>query len=98
MSGQEPYADSLPPASVLADMFESQASENELEIVENVQPHTAQVQKNKSNERETEPGETSLEHQSRFEAISSNVQKTKKRKQVKEFSSEVVSNRIIWSS
>ncbi len=83
MSGQEPYADSLPPVSVLAEMFESQASENELEIVENVRPHTAHVQKNQSNECETEQGETSLKHHSRFEAISCNVQKTKKRKQVK---------------
>ncbi|XP_058612078.1 uncharacterized protein znf106b isoform X2 [Onychostoma macrolepis] len=81
MSGQEPYADSLPPASALAKVFESQASENELEIVENVRPHTAHVQKNQSNECETEQGETSLEHHSSFEAISCNVQKTQKRRQ-----------------
>ncbi|XP_016094140.1 uncharacterized protein znf106b [Sinocyclocheilus grahami] len=83
MSGPEPYADSLPPVSVPAEMFESQASENELEmwIVENVRPHTAHVQKNKSDACETEQGETSLEHHHSFEAISCNVQKTKTKKQ-----------------
>lgn len=82
MIGQEPYVDSLPPVSLLAEMFESQTSENDLEIIEKVQPHTARVKKNKSNECDTEQGETSLEHPSSFEAISCNVQKTKKKKQV----------------
>ncbi|XP_016404269.1 uncharacterized protein LOC107737316 [Sinocyclocheilus rhinocerous] len=81
MIGQEPYVDSLPPVSLLAEMFESQTSENDLEIIENVQPHTVHVKKNKSNECDTEQGETSLEHPSSFEAISCNVQKTKKKKQ-----------------
>lgn len=98
MSGQEPYADFLPPVTVPAEMFESQASENELEIVENVRPHTAHVQKNNSNECETEQGETSLEHHSSFKAISCNVQKTKAKKQVKEFQGDVVSNRSTWNS
>ncbi|KTF93479.1 hypothetical protein cypCar_00027352 [Cyprinus carpio] len=81
MTGQEPYVDSLPPVSLMAEMFESQTSENDLEIIEKVQPRTTRVKKNKSNECDTEQGETSLEHPSSFEAISCNVQKTKKKKQ-----------------
>lgn len=85
MSGKEPYTDSFLPVSVPAEMFKSQASENELEIIENVRPHTAHVQKKRSNECEAEQGETSLEHHSSFEDTSCNVQKTKRKKQVKEF-------------
>ncbi|XP_043075125.1 zinc finger protein 106 [Puntigrus tetrazona] len=80
MSEQEPNTDSMPPLSVLAEMFTSQASEKDLEVVENVQPHTARVQKNKSNECETERGETSQEHHSSsVKAISCNAHKTKKK-------------------
>ncbi|XP_026146908.1 uncharacterized protein znf106b isoform X2 [Carassius auratus] len=81
MSGKEPYTDSFLPVSVPAEMFKSQASENELEIIENVRPHTAHIQKKRSNECETEQGETSLEHHSSFEDTSCNVQKTKRKKQ-----------------
>ncbi|RXN26597.1 zinc finger protein 106 [Labeo rohita] len=39
-NGQEPFVDSLPPVSLLAEMFKSQTSENDLEIIENVRPNT----------------------------------------------------------
>ncbi|XP_059354702.1 uncharacterized protein LOC132092475 [Carassius carassius] len=81
MIGQEPYVDPLPPESLLVEMFESQTSENDSEITEKVQPHTVPFKKNKSNECDTEQAETSLQHPSSFEAISCNVQKTKRKKQ-----------------
>ncbi|XP_042603418.1 uncharacterized protein znf106b [Cyprinus carpio] len=70
MSGQEPYADFLPPVTVPAEMFEIRHKN-----------HHINKKKNKSNECETEQGETSLEHHSSFKAISCNVQKTKAKKQ-----------------
>ncbi|XP_073708851.1 uncharacterized protein znf106b [Garra rufa] len=74
-SGQEPLVDSLPPVSLLAEMFESQTSGNDLEIIENVHPHTVCVLKNKPIECDTEQA---VSHSS-SEAISSNVQKTKEK-------------------
>ncbi|XP_050995371.1 uncharacterized protein znf106b isoform X2 [Labeo rohita] len=88
-NGQEPFVDSLPPVSLLAEMFKSQTSENDLEIIENVRPNTVRVQKNKSNESDTEQRETSLEHHDNFEAISSNVQKTKNKDVSRDLSPEM---------
>lgn len=85
MNGQEPNIDSLPSGTSLAEIFESQASGNDcqaVEIVENIQPHTVRVKKKKSNERETEQGETSLEHHNSFETNSCNVRKNNRKKQV----------------
>ncbi|XP_052390925.1 uncharacterized protein LOC127938380 [Carassius gibelio] len=81
MIGQEPYVAPLPPVSLLVEMFESQTSEKDSEITEKVQPQTVPVKKNKSNECDTEQAETSLQHPSSVEAISCNVQKTKRKKQ-----------------
>ncbi|KAL1253649.1 hypothetical protein QQF64_015878 [Cirrhinus molitorella] len=75
MRGQEPLVNSLPPVSLLAKMSESQTSENDLEVIENVPPHIVCVQKNEPIEYDTEQAAS---HDS-LEAISSNVQKTKKK-------------------
>lgn len=77
MNGQEPNINSLPSGTSLAEIFESQASGNDCQAVEVVQPHTACVKKKKSNERET-----SLEHHNSFETNSCNVRKNKRKKQV----------------
>ncbi|XP_067272931.1 uncharacterized protein znf106b [Pseudorasbora parva] len=77
MNGHEPCADSLP----VTEMTESQTLGYDcqaVEMVENVQPRTVRAKKKKSNECETEQGETSLENS--FESNSCNARKDKKKK------------------
>lgn len=79
MNGQEPYADSLPSGTSLAEMSGNDCqADNCQEIVENVQPRTVRAKKKKSNGCDTEQGETSLENS--FETNSCNAQKNKKKK------------------